>query len=87
MDRVTYAEVRSIRTLGTLAADAYYVWRWWFWNELHEYVGSPFGLFLWAGSLGLDLIYGVILVQVQANERTLPDGRKESHLKELKRNE
>ena len=55
-----------------------YGWEWIFWREAHEYVMSPFGVFLWATSTTCDLVYPFVLWRVQQTERVLSDGKKVS---------
>jgi hypothetical protein len=51
-----------------------YGWAWYFWREAHEYFMSPFGIFLWGTGFVCDLIYPLVLYEVQRTEKVLPDG-------------
>ena len=53
-----------------------YGWDWYFWREAHEYVMSPFGIFLWGTSLICDGVYAYVLWSVQQTEYVMGDGRK-----------
>ena len=67
------------RFLGTaIGLYAEYGWAWYFWRNAHEYVMSPFSLFLCGTGLLCDLAYPFLLRHIQKTERILPDGRKVS---------
>ncbi|EJD41449.1 hypothetical protein AURDEDRAFT_115506 [Auricularia subglabra TFB-10046 SS5] len=64
--------VWASRTLGSVVGfNVYYGFRWWYWPEGHDYVVTPFGLFLASAGLCADLIYPVIFAHIRANERAV----------------
>ncbi|KAI0121315.1 hypothetical protein BJ170DRAFT_704402 [Xylariales sp. AK1849] len=48
---------------------------WWYWPEAHSYWISPLGIFLCGLSLICDLVYPIVLWQIHASEKKMPDGR------------
>ena len=42
---------------------------WWWWTEAHGYFMSPLGVWLWGGSLVLDIMYGWTLWTVKRREK------------------
>ncbi|KIW24688.1 uncharacterized protein PV07_10389 [Cladophialophora immunda] len=74
----------STRTAGSIIGFyLVYGWEWYFWREAHEYVVSPFAVFLWATSFICDFAYPCMLLCVQKTEKVLPDGRKEAGESEI----
>ncbi|KAK4998013.1 hypothetical protein LTR66_002684 [Elasticomyces elasticus] len=65
------------RTLGSVIGFYFvYGWNWYFWREAHEYVMSPFAMFLWVSSVVCDCAYPYALWRIKKTEKVLPDGRK-----------
>jgi hypothetical protein len=70
---------RITRTFGSIAGlYCNYAWAWYFWREAHEYVMTPFAIFLCGTALLCDLAYPFVLVSVKKTELVLPNGRKVS---------
>jgi hypothetical protein len=53
-----------------------YGWDWYFWREAHEYIMTPFAMFLWITSMVCDCVYPYALWQIQKVEIVLANGRK-----------
>jgi hypothetical protein len=49
---------------------------WYFWIEAHEYVLSPFSVFLCGVGIISDFLYPFVLWRTRNTERILRDGRK-----------
>jgi hypothetical protein len=67
----------TTRFLGSVAGlILYYAYCWWVWSEAHGYFVNPFAVCLSATWVVADLVYLVMLREVQRTEIVLKDGRK-----------
>ncbi|KZV87159.1 hypothetical protein EXIGLDRAFT_711894 [Exidia glandulosa HHB12029] len=61
----------AARTLGTaFGLYGYYGYRWWLWPEGHEYVVTPFSLFLCSVALLADLVYPIVFARVSSQAQS-----------------
>lgn len=73
--------VWATRALGTLLGlYAYYGFRWWFWPEGHEYVATPFALFLCGVGALADCLYPFALALIKAAERAPASASRDKRL-------
>jgi hypothetical protein len=71
-----YRKRRFTRTFGSITGlYCNYAWAWYFWREAHEYVLTPFSIFLCGTALLCDLAYPFVLASVLKTELVLPTGR------------
>lgn len=73
----TLTSDRATRNLGSIIGfNVVFLYEWYIWREAHEYVMSPFGIFLWGTALVTDLVYPFYFSKIRKTEKRLPDGSK-----------